>query len=459
PGTRINLARALLATESPAQTLAAAEAAVALAPEAAEPHFLRGTAHNALGQPERAEQALARAVALDPGHAPAWLNRGNACADLERLEEAERHCRTALRLDPGLVEAHASLGFVLTSQGRLAEARAACAEAIRLAPDFAQAHWNLATAALLAGDFETGFREYEWRKRHDRFRRDFIDLPRPTWSGEKVSSRTVLVQAEQGLGDAIQFSRYLPLMEARGVRVILACHRALIPLLRATPGLESAVDKAGPLPAYDAWIDQMDLPRIFATDPDTIPFSEGWLAADPARVAGWNASLPPGPRVGLVWAGNPAHSNDRRRSLPDAALAGLAPEERIRFVSLQVGPRAEAAAAHGILDVSGALTDYAETAAAIAALDLLVTVDTSVAHVAGALGKPAWVMLPFAPDWRWMLGRDNTPWYSSLRLFRQPEPGALGVVVARVAGELATWRQNNRPSPCLRNGPEISVGA
>ncbi|MEO8714951.1 MAG: tetratricopeptide repeat protein, partial [Acetobacteraceae bacterium] len=437
PGARINLARALLGAGTLPPALEAADAGLGEFPDEAELHFLRGTALNAMRRPDEAAASLARAVALDPGHARAWLNLGNACADLDRLEEAERHIRLACRLAPDLLEAHASLGFVLTSLGRLVEARAACATAIARAPECAQAHWNLATAALLEGDFATGFREYEWRKRHDRFRRDFIDLPGRVWNGETVDRLDVLVHAEQGLGDTIQLSRYLPLIAARGARVTLACEASLIPLLRRAPGLHAVVDNGARLPAYDLWIDQMSLPRVFDTMPDTIPAPGGWLVPDPVAVASIGASLPPGPRVGVVWAGNPNHSNDRRRSLPEWAVARLAEAFAAPLISLQLGPRAREASLHGFHELSDYLTDYAATAAAVAALDLVVCVDTSVAHVAGALGKPAWVMLPHAPDWRWMLGRDDTPWYRSLRLFRQPRPGDWASVIDRITEGLA----------------------
>lgn len=435
-GARVNLTRALLAAARLLPALEAADSGLAAFPDAAELHFARGTALNAMRRPEEAAVALARAVALDPTHARAWLNFGNACADLDRLEEAERHIRTAIRLAPTLPEAQASLGFVLTSLGRLADARAACEAAIAQAPDFAQAHWNLATTALLAGDYITGFREYEWRKRHDRFRRDFIDLPGRVWNGEPLDGLDVLVQAEQGLGDTIQFSRYFPLIAARGGRVTLACDPALIPLLRRAPGLHAAVDKGARLPAYDLWIDQMSLPRVFATMPATIPGAAGWLTADPGGLASMAAFLPARPRIGIVWAGNPAHSNDRRRSLPPAIVARLASAFAAPLISLQIGKRAKEAPLYGFHDLSRRLTDYATTSAAVASLDLLLCVDTSVAHLAGALGTPGWVMLPYTPDWRWLSGRDDTPWYDSLRLFRQPRPGDWTSVIERVAETL-----------------------
>ncbi len=438
-GTQVNLGRALLADGRPAEALVAANRLLAVEPRNPEAAFLRGTALNALGKPAPAVAAFQCAIAHDPTNAAAWLNLGNACNDLDRPDDAERNCREAIRLAPGLAEAHASLGYMLTARGQLDEAIAACDAAIALRPDFAQAHWNQAVAALLAGDFALGFDKYEWRKRHDRYRRDFVDLPGPQWDGSDPAGRTILVHAEQGLGDTIQFARYLPMIAARGGHVVLACDRPLIPLLSGM-GVR-VVPKDAPPPPYDCWIDQMSLPRVFATRLDTIPAPTGYLQADLARTAAWRASLPDGPNVGLAWAGNPAHSNDRRRSIPAAALARILAVPGTNFVNLQVGLHAGEI---GLGDLSSRLPDYAETAALIAALDLLITVDTSVAHVAGALGKPAWLMLPHAPDWRWLLRRDDTPWYASLRLFRQPQPGDWDSVIAAVTDALGSCAATRR---------------
>ncbi len=437
-GAHLNLARARLGLRQPEAALPAADRAVALEPNEPEPHFVLGTALNALGRAEAAIAPLREAIALAPGHAAAHLNLGNAWTDLDRLDEAERECRAALALDPSLVEAHASLAFVLTAMGRLDEAVDACDEAIALQPEFAQAQWNRATACLLAGDFAAGFQGYEWRKRHDRYRRDFLDLPGPVWWGEPLDGRTLLVNAEQGLGDTIQLARYLPVLAARGARVLLACDQRLIPLLRTLPGVAGVSAKNAPLPAYDVWVDQMSLPLRFATTPQTIPAPEGYLCADPGRTAAWRARLGAGPTVGVVWAGNPAHSNDRRRSLPRDSLARLLAGDGVGAVSLQLGPRAgEATALAGIPDPSPHLTDFSATAALVAALDLLITVDTSVAHLAGGLGRNVWVMLPFAPDWRWMTGRSDSPWYASMRLFRQERPGDWTRPIAEIRGALA----------------------
>jgi tetratricopeptide (TPR) repeat protein len=433
-GTLVNLMRALLEDRRPIDALRICETSLAPDAEDAEISFLYGTALNALGLSALAIPHFQHVLTSDPSHAAACLNLGNAYVDLDRLDEAEAHCRRATSMMPTLAEAHASLGFVLTSLGRLDEAKATCQSAIRLRPDFAQAHWNLATAALLAGDFELGFREYEWRKKHDRFRQDFVDLEGPEWDGGDLNSRTLLVHAEQGLGDTIQFARYLPLIARCGGHPVLACDRSLISLLATLPA--TVVTKDAPLPRYDCWIDQMSLPYRFGTTAASIPLPDSYLRADARRSDEWRASLPRLRRIGLAWHGNPAHSNDRRRSIPAAELKTLFAVPNLHFVNLQVGP---CAGEIGLPDLSPLLTDFAETAALIDALDLVVSVDTAVAHVAGALGKPCWLMLPYAPDWRWQLKRDDTPWYSSMRLFRQPDPGDWAAVTGAIIARLRGW--------------------
>ena len=240
--------------------------------------------------------------------------------------------------------------------------------------------------------------------------------------------------AEQGFGDTIQLCRYLPPLVAGGAQVVLECAAPLLPLLRCLPGV-TLIRPGAARPPYDVWTDQMSLPRLFGTALDTIPCQDSYLHADPARVAAWAASLPPGLRVGLAWAGNPLHSNDRRRSIPPDALAPLLAAAPGAFISLQVGAAASAAARLGVTS-AGSLADFGETAALATNLDLVITVDTAVAHLCGALGVPTWVLLPHAPDWRWLLGRDDSPWYNAMRLFRQDRPGDWAGVIGRVAAAL-----------------------
>ena len=432
------LARALLAHGR------AADAVETLRPLAAnatlaEVQFLLGTALSTLHRPQEAVGALTHAVTADPYHADAHLNLGNAYADLNDADRAETHIRRAITLDPALAEAHASLGFLLTSRGQIGPALEACQRAIDLKPDFALAHWNQGVAHLLGGQMQEGWLKYEWRKR--RFPASFSAPPGPEWDGAPLEGKTILVLAEQGFGDTIQLCRYLPVLVEGGAQVLLECSPVLQPVLRCLPGVRLLpphhLATATRRPPYDVWIDQMSLPRLFGTTLERIPAPAGYLQADRARSAVWEARLPRGLRVGLVWAGNPEHSNDRRRSICTGALAPLIAARAESLVSLQVGRTAgEITRLFGIANNAAALTDFGETAAAIARMDLVITVDTAVAHLSAALGVPTWIMLPHAPDWRWLLDRSDSPWYGSVRLFRQDHPGDWTAVIARVAAAL-----------------------
>jgi tetratricopeptide (TPR) repeat protein len=435
---RRNLVRALLISEAFEQVVVQANAALSGMPDDAELHFARGTALNALGHHAQACAALARALSLQPDHAPSWLNMGNASTDLDDLTSAETLYRSAIRVDSTLAEAHASLGYVLTRQGRLNEAITACETATGMRPDFAQAHWNLAFATLLTGDLQRGFVEYEWRKRHTRHGADFPVLPGRVWDGTDAGGQTILVRGEQGFGDVIQFARYLPLIRDMGGSPILMCAATLVPLVASMPGIR-VVSSSDALPAYDSWIDQLSLPRVFGTSLHTIPAPDAYLSVDPIRVRAWRARLQDGDqpgeirRIGVAFAGNPRHRSDQRRSIPAGFDLNLPDLPNLNYVSLQYG---HAAGLPGVNDLTLWMSDYAETAALIDTLDLVITVDTSVAHVAGALGKPVWILLPHAPDWRWLLGRSDSPWYRSARLFRQPTPGDWTSVLAEVAQAL-----------------------
>ena len=430
---RLALARAQLAARKPAEALItlaplAGDAALAVA------HRLRGTALNALGRPAEAITAFEQALATNPDDAEALLNCGNAHADLDELAAAEPLVRRAIQCCPAMAEAHVSLGHILTRAGRLSEAIASCAAAITLQPRFAVAHWNQGVAMLLDGDLAGGWLKYEWRKQH--FPASFAALPGPQWDGGPLDGRRLLVVAEQGFGDAFQFARYLPLLVRRGASVVLQCAPALVPLLGTITGVTAC--SPGAEVHYDFWVDQMSLPCLFGTTLTTIPYPAGYLTPNPTRAAAWETFLHDGLRVGLVWAGNPLHSNDRRRSMPAACLAPVVAAGHDALISLQAGPRArDMTKLFGTADHSGRLTDWRETAAAISVLDLVITVDTAVAHLAGALGIPVWLMLPHAPDWRWMLERDNSPWYAGMRLFRQDRPGDWAGVAERVAAALA----------------------
>ncbi len=381
--------------------------------------------------PETALEPLARAAELAPTDAAAQINFGAALHRLGRIAEAIAAFETAIAAEPGNAEAWSNLGVALQDELRIEDALAAHRRAVALAPAEARLHWNLAVCLLLAGDYPAGFAEYEWRRAlPDRAPRRF---PGAEWRGEDPAGRTILVHAEQGIGDAIQFARYVPQLAARGARIIVAAHTALAPVLATLEGAAEIVAGNASPPPYDLQVPLLSLPHLFATTFADLPAEVPYLAAPP----GTPAPLPPRSattRIGLVWAGNPNHPNDRNRSLPFAALTPLFDLENVEWISLQVGSRAGEATATGrpLLDLAPQLASFAETAAAIAALDLVLSVDTAVAHLAGAMARPVWLMLPYAPDWRWLVGRDDSPWYPTMRLFRQDVPGDWSRVVGAV---------------------------
>jgi tetratricopeptide (TPR) repeat protein len=412
-GAHAGLAAALLALGDAAGAERRAGEALALAPGDAHAAFTYACAQLQLGDAEAALAGFEALIAAAPEHARARHNRANALIDLNRLEEAREELEICLRLAPAQKEAWATLGYLLTIQGELAEAIAACERAIAIDPDFAVGQWNRGVALLLNGDFAGGFAAYEWRKRHPVLRHYFAPLPAPEWRGEALAGRHLLVRAEQGFGDTIMLSRFLPRLAAAAARVTLCCKPALFPLFReqniALLGLDAAADEKP-----DFAVDQMSLPHLLQLTEATIPGAGGYLRADPARCAALDGMLPARPRVGLVWAGNVGHDNDRHRSLPPGALAPLLHLGGVNFVSLQIGAREDEYALPGLM-----IRDYGDTAAIISQLDAVVSVDTSVAHLAGALGVPCQVLLSTACDWRWRLGRDCTAWYDSVRLHRQ----------------------------------------
>ncbi len=430
------LAAALLAAGELAASADAAMAALALHPD--HPHALTtlGTVLAATGKPETAIAAFDKVLQADPRNARLHLNRGNAWLDLDRLDHAEADIRAAIALDPALQEAHASLGFLLTVRGDTNGAISACEAALELNGDFAVAHWNLGVAALLQGDFIKGFAAYEWRKRHPVFGRAFTRGSMPEWTGESLASKHLLVRAEQGLGDTIMLARFLPGLAARAERVSLQCAPCLGPLLRQS-GV-SIISLNGPPPPHDCAVDQMSLPYLLGLTQDAIPAAAGYLAADPVRLKRWQALLPRAQRsrrIGLIWAGNPLHHNDRRRSLPAGVLQPLLALPDIQWISLQLGART---GEYQIVDLSPLLTDFAETAALVAQLDALVTIDSAVGHLAGAMGVPCHLLLSAAVDWRWQMDRRDSPWYRSVTLYRQERLGDWSRPIQDVVKALAT---------------------
>jgi hypothetical protein len=328
--------------------------------------------------------------------------------------------------------------------GRLDEAAASGRVAVRLGPDSPDGHFNLSLALLALGDLAQGWEEYEWRWK-TRLMQGRRHFPQPQWRGEAAGGRTLLVQAEQGFGDTIQFCRYATLAAARGLRVILEAQKPLVRLLRCLPGVDLVVEQGDGPPPFDLQCPMLSMPLAFGTTVGTIPSAASYLEADAALAAAWRARLSAVAghdlRIGLVWAGNPGSelpsmaARDRRRSVAPDLLAPLFGLPGLRFFSLQKdGPAAPGG--FPLTDFMGGMGDFADTAALVAGLDLVISVDTAVAHLAAALGKPVWLLDRFDHCWRWLAGRRDSPWYPSLRVYRQPRPGDWAPVIAEVVRDL-----------------------
>lgn len=391
-----------------------------------------------------------QAIALAPGYADAFCNLGNALLALGAFRDAEAAYRAAIASAPNLAAAHANLGAALRDMGRLAEAEHALRTALELAPQSAPAHFNLGLVLLSAGKWEEGWPEHEWRWHTGAM--PALRLSVPQWEGEDARGRTILLHAEQGLGDTLQFVRYAPLLAARGARVILQVQRPLVRLLKHLPGPSRVLAEGETPPEFELHCPLMSLPYAFGTTPATVPagpYENGaYLRADALLIARWQARLPPrrgALRVGLVWAGDPrageprAHYADKRRSIPLTAFAPLGGVKGVEFFSLQWGKARKDAVPPGLalIDLMGEVSDFADTAALIAGLDLVISVDTAVAHLAGALGKPVWLLSRFDGCWRWLTKREDSPWYPTMRLFRQQAPGNWAPVIARVRAALS----------------------
>jgi len=415
------------------------------------PDTLMGRSQALLGL-RRGEEALAgieRALALNPHAVEGHHLRAAILLDLGRPFEALESVDRAVALRPDYPEGHAERGSILLALGRLAEAIAANERAIALMPTLGTAHYHLALCRLTSGDLRGGFAGHEWRWRADVPGMGVApQFPQPLWLGEEsLAGKTLLLHAEQGIGDVIQFVRYAPMAAALGATVVLQVPRSLVSVLAGLAGGASVVAQGEPLPPFDLHCPLMSLPLAFRTDLATVPATIPYLHGDPARVAAWELRLGPKskPRIAIAWSGNPSHRNDRARSIPLAELLPLL-DAPAQWISVQKevrpGDAATLAARPDIVHVGDELDDFADTAALFELMDLVIVVDTSVAHLAGALGRPVWILLPSNPDWRWMREREDSPWYPSARLFRQAAPGDRDGVVARLrAALLESWSE------------------
>jgi tetratricopeptide (TPR) repeat protein len=436
--------------------LAAYEDVIAVGPDSVEAHANRAKMLNDLWRSEEALAASEQAIAIAPDHADAQNNRAIALHELGRTEAALETWMRVVAQRPDHFKAHNNIGMALQSLGRPAEAVAAYDRALALAPDFSEAHLNRASSLLALGDLARGFEEYRWRWVAPEGPRLKRRLPCPLWEGESLAGKAILVHCEQGYGDALQFVRFAPLLARMVARVTVLAEPPLVRLLGSIPGIE-VTDRVTGEAAYDFQIPLLCTPRLLGTTLETIPAQTPYLFADPAKAAAWAARLlarGEALRVGLVWAGgtrNDApslHAIDRRRSVRLEQYAPLSEIAGVRFFSLQKdGPAAQARqppAGLDLTDWAAELRDFADTAALVAGLDLVITVDTSVAHLAGALGKPVWVLSRFDGCWRWLNGREDSPWYPTARVFHQKAPGAWDEVIERVASELATLSKGQK---------------
>jgi tetratricopeptide (TPR) repeat protein len=430
------------------EAIAAHQSAVALEPQNPRAWNNLGVALSAKEEPADAILAYRRAIDLRPRYAQAFHNLGKALAVQGRFEEAIASFRRAIELEPDFAAAHGDLSNALKHEGKLDEALAFAQHAVHLKPDSAQAHCRLALMRLRMGDIEHGWAEYEWRYRIS----VPWDFPHPRWDGDPLNGKTLLLHADQGLGDSIHFVRYAPLIAARGGRIILRCQRQLARLLKNFPGIDQTLSEDDALPHFDVHCPLISLPVAFKTRLETIPSTGPYLRPPAALVRSWAAhfdATDPRLRVGLVWAGHPSHSNDHNRSTCLETFAPLSHAKNAAFYSLQIGA-AGAEAAHrpdgmALINLTNEITDFADTAALIDHLDLVIAVDTSTAHVAAAMGKPVWLVLPFVAEWRWLIDRPETPWYPTMRLFRQPKlsdwPGAVTQLLAPLQ-RLADFRRD-----------------
>ncbi|RDU96813.1 tetratricopeptide repeat protein [Trinickia dinghuensis] len=444
---------ALAGLNRPDEALASFEKVLAAKPDFPEAWSNRSCALRDLGLPEDALASCDRALALHPNYAEAWSNRANALSDLNRPLDAQASYERALAAMPGFADAWNNLGLTFVDMNRHADALACYERAMKLTPDSAEVHWNRALCLLQTGDLAAGFAEYEWRWQRKRIAPSRRAFDVPLWLGDApLAGKTILLHAEQGLGDTLQFCRYAALVAKQGARVVLEVQPELKRLLTGLAGVDELVTAGEPLPAFDFHCPLLSLPLALGTIASTIPADTPYLFADAQASAQWRVRIEEAvPRnalkVGLVWAGGhrphvpELRKNDARRSLGVDRFAPIMEVPGVQFFSLQKGEKAvqqlsamreRHEASRHVIDWTEQLTDFADTAALVDNLDLIISVDTSTAHLAGAMNKPVWILNRLDTCWRWMLEREDTPWYPSARLFRQPTLGDWDSVIERI---------------------------
>lgn len=439
---------ALEALERFDEALASYDKALTIKPDYVMALSNRGNVLDALKRYDEALASCDKALTINPDHADAHCNRGVALEALKRYDEALASYDRALEIKPDFAKALRNRGNALQALKRYHEALVCYDKALTIRPDDAEAHWNASLCLLVTGDFERGWKEHEWRWKWNDFTSARRSFPQPQWLGrEDLAGKTILLHFEQGLGDTIQFSRYARALARKGARVILEVQPTLKSLLSELEGTYQVVGLGEALPEFDFHCPLLSLPLAFDTRPETIPAEVPYLSAAAAMVGKWERRLPrkDAPRVGIAWSGSPGHKNDRNRSIALGRLAAAFAGLGVAPVSVQnmVRPEDESALAADILHFGAELEHFSDTAAVVSLMDLVISVDTSVAHLAGALGKPVWILLPFAADWRWLADREDSPWYPTAKLFRQPAIGDWDSVLDKLRQELGEYIGSN----------------
>ncbi|MCC6395586.1 MAG: tetratricopeptide repeat protein, partial [Bacteroidetes bacterium] len=411
---------------------------VVIDPAYADAYFNLGKALKELCAFPEAVEALRHVVALQPADADAWYNLGNACNALGNLEEAEQCFRTGIRLKPDDVRMYNNLAVTLQALGHLDDATAVTSVGLAIDPSYPDLHYNRSLILLLKGAFSEGWAEFEWRFATTDRANPLRESTIPRWDGKSVFGKTILLSAEQGLGDTIQFVRFARQLHDRGARVLVECPPELCSLVRSAPGVDTVIARGETLPPHEIWTSLLSVPHLARImDQGSYGLAVPYVFPESSKVDAWKDRIQAhgrGMRIGVVWAGNPRHKNDHNRSCPPVWFERLLHTPNTVWVSLQTGltDMPDIVRNGHLIDFTRHMTDFSESAALISTLDLVITVDTAVAHLAGAMGKHVWVLLPFAPDWRWMLARNDSPWYPSMRIFRQRRRGEWGSVFDEV---------------------------
>ena len=439
----LNRGAVLVEHGQPLAALDDAERAIALSPDRAQGYGHRGIVFTALKQWEQAVASYDQAIARDPKYIEAYTNRGHALMQLGRLDAALATYEKMIALRPDCAEGYYGRGTAAFARDQIDVALESFEQATVLNPDYANAHHNQALLRLLKGDFARGFEQFEWRWTNKDLVGRRRDFQQPLWTGgSDLAGKTILLHGEQGLGDAIQFCRYVPMVAAKGATIILEVAPALQELMQSVGGAARIIGFGERLPEFDCHCPLLSLPRAFRTRLESIPAEVPYLSPPVSAVQKWQGLLPAakGLRIGLVWAGNPQHANDHNRSIGLPAMLPLLSHPGAAFISMQKQLRdgdAELLRQNpGLLHLGAELQTFADTAAVVSMLDLVISVDTSLVHLAGALAKPTWIVLPLIPDWRWLLDRADSPWYPTARLFRRSRGSAWDAVIADVGRAL-----------------------